>query len=239
MWRRSKAGLRPAFERRALILRDATGARVAPLAKVTVDLGTAVDGAEVVIIPLPAPAQTAMALALAPYLTDGQVIFAAPGTLGSYVMARTVREAGCDANLVFAESGTLPYLARKQGEIRVAITARATRLPSGVFPARETSRAFALLRAVFSAIEPREDALDAALTNAGPIIHPPLIVLNAGPIEHFGRWDIHNEGTQASGDTGFGKTGSGCPRRRAGGPPGGARVSAAAFPAARSLLGIG
>src|SRR5690606_15403718 len=34
--------------------------------------------------------------------------------------------------------------------------------------------------------------------NAGPIIHPPLIIMNAGPIEHFERWDIHKEGTQAA-----------------------------------------
>ena len=34
--------------------------------------------------------------------------------------------------------------------------------------------------------------------NAGPIIHPPLIVMNAGPIEHFEHWDIHNEGTTPS-----------------------------------------
>jgi opine dehydrogenase len=34
--------------------------------------------------------------------------------------------------------------------------------------------------------------------NAGPIIHPPLIVMNAAPLQHFERWDIHNEGTQAS-----------------------------------------
>ena len=32
--------------------------------------------------------------------------------------------------------------------------------------------------------------------NAGPIIHPPLITMNAGPIEHFEKWDIHKEGTQ-------------------------------------------
>jgi opine dehydrogenase len=32
--------------------------------------------------------------------------------------------------------------------------------------------------------------------NAGPIIHPPLIIMNAGPLEHFERWDIHKEGTQ-------------------------------------------
>jgi opine dehydrogenase len=32
--------------------------------------------------------------------------------------------------------------------------------------------------------------------NAGPIIHPPLITMNAAPLEHFERWDIHKEGTQ-------------------------------------------
>jgi opine dehydrogenase len=32
--------------------------------------------------------------------------------------------------------------------------------------------------------------------NAGPIIHPPLIIMNAGPLQHFERWDIHKEGTQ-------------------------------------------
>jgi opine dehydrogenase len=34
--------------------------------------------------------------------------------------------------------------------------------------------------------------------NAGPIIHPPLILMNAAPLEHFERWDIHDEGTQPS-----------------------------------------
>ncbi len=47
-------------------------------------------------------------------------------------------------------------------------------------------------------MEPVEDALSGALMNAGPIIHPPLILMNAGPLEHFPAWDIHNEGTQPS-----------------------------------------
>lgn len=34
--------------------------------------------------------------------------------------------------------------------------------------------------------------------NAGPVIHPPLVVMNAAPLQHFERWDIHNEGTQAA-----------------------------------------
>jgi opine dehydrogenase len=47
-------------------------------------------------------------------------------------------------------------------------------------------------------IEDCGDALSGALMNAGPIIHPPLITMNAGPLEHFETWDIHKEGTQPS-----------------------------------------
>ena len=32
--------------------------------------------------------------------------------------------------------------------------------------------------------------------NAGPIIHPPLILMNAGPLEASDNYDIHSEGTQ-------------------------------------------
>jgi opine dehydrogenase len=58
--------------------------------------------------------------------------------------------------------------------------------------------ALAVVRKAFPAVEPVEDALSAALMNAGPVIHPPLILMNAGPLEHFERWDIHKEGTQPS-----------------------------------------
>ena len=106
---------------------------------------------------------------------------------------------GNRANASFAETGTLPWLTRKHGPFEVAITIRAKRLPVGVFPLRNAEHALAVIsRAFEGVIEPCGDALSGALMNAGPIIHPPLIVMNAGPIEHFERWDIHKEGTQAA-----------------------------------------
>src|SRR6202035_1122776 len=99
----------------------------------------------------------------------------------------------------FAETGTLPWLTRKHGLFEVAITIRAKRLPVGVFPLHTADRALEVIgRAFPGVIEPCGDALSGALMNAGPVIHPPLIIMNAGPIEHFERWDIHKEGTQAS-----------------------------------------
>ena len=181
-WRRNAAALRS-----QLTLKDAEGER---LVKVTTcgDIGDAVRGAELVFMPDPAFTQEDNAKRLAPHLAEGQVVFLAPGTFGSYIMSRRNRA-------VFAETGTLPWLTRKHGPEAVAITTRATRLPTGVFPAKRSKEALERIGQVFP-VEPVEDALSGALMNAGPIIHPPLIFMNAGPLEHFERWDIHQEGTQ-------------------------------------------
>ncbi|HEX7054931.1 MAG TPA: NAD/NADP octopine/nopaline dehydrogenase family protein [Burkholderiales bacterium] len=192
-WRRNAGALAA-----RLALKDAQGERTVPVAKPCADIGEALRGAELVFMPDPAFTQPDNAQRLAPHLADGQVIFLAPGTFGSYVIAKAVREAGSRADFAIAETGTLPWLTRRRGPHTAAITARATRLPTGVLPARKRAAALDTIRQVFPAIEPVEDALSAALLNAGPIIHPPLILMNAGPLEHFERWDIHNEGTQPS-----------------------------------------
>ncbi len=197
-WRRDGAALAALRAAGAIVLKDAVGERRVAIACVTDDIGEAVRGAELLFMPDPAFTQLDNARRLAPHLADGQVVFLAPGSFGSYVMTQAIRAAGNRAQFAFAETGTLPWLTRKHGPQTAAITARATRLPTGVFPVQRHDMAFDLIRGVFPAVEPVADALSAALMNAGPIIHPPLILMNAGPLEHFERWDIHNEGTQAS-----------------------------------------
>ena len=71
-------------------------------------------------MPSPAIAQADIARAMAPHLQSGQVVFLPPGTFGSVVMARQVRELGSRAEVAWAETGTLPYLARKLGAARGA-----------------------------------------------------------------------------------------------------------------------
>ena len=194
LWRRDPAVA--AATPNPLTLKDHAGARPVEIALVTSDLAAAIDGAPLIVIPTPATAQGSIAAALAPHLAEGQVVFQPPGTFGSYVFARAMREAGNAARVAFAETGTLPWLTRKHGEDAIAITTRASRLPTGVFPLTEKDRALAVIREAFPSVEDCGDALSGALMNAGPIIHPPLILMNAGPIQHFDHWDIHNEGTQ-------------------------------------------
>jgi opine dehydrogenase len=193
-WRRDAEALRKS---KTLTLKDADGERIVNVASNSPDIGDAVSGAELVFMPDPAFTQPDNARRLAPHLAEGQVVFLAPGTFGSYAMTRIIRDAGNHADFAFAETGTLPWLTRKHGPTSAAITARATRLPTGVYPAKNREPVLSLLKKVFP-VEPVEDALSGALMNAGPIIHPPLILMNAGPLEHFARWDIHKEGTQPS-----------------------------------------
>jgi opine dehydrogenase len=180
-------------------VKDHNGRHEVALALVTTDIAAAVDGSELILCPAPAFAQPDIARLLAPHLRDGQVVFLPPATFGSMIFALAMRDAGNTAKVSFAETGTLPWLTRKHGPFEVAITIRAKRLPVGVFPLARAAHALDVIGAAFpGVIEPCGDALSGALMNAGPIIHPPLIVMNAGPIEHFERWDIHKEGTQAS-----------------------------------------
>src|SRR6202035_5036880 len=200
LWRRDKAPVGTNCAAGEIIEgKDFAGRHEAKPALVTNDIGEAVRGAELILAPVPATAQADIARALAPHLMDGQVVFLPPGTFGSVLFAQAAREAGNRPEMTFAETGTLPWLARKHGPFEVAITVRAKRLPTGVFPSSASDHALAVIGKAFpSVIEPCGDALSGALMNAGPIIHPPLIVMNAGPIEHFERWDIHKEGTQAA-----------------------------------------
>lgn len=197
-WRRGAEAFAPVMENRSIRVRDHAGERDVAIAHPTLSLEEAISNAEAIVIPLPAQTHEDLAAAAAPYWKDGQVVFLPPGTLGSILFAKAARDAGNMADVSFAETGTLPYLVRKHGAAEIVISCYATRLPTGVFPAKNADHAFAVLEQVYPSIERIEDVLSGGLMNAGPIIHPPLIMMNAGPLEHFPAWDIHNEGTQPS-----------------------------------------
>src|SRR5439155_24190588 len=90
LWSRSADALGPLVERATITL-DAEGRHgTAQLERATTDLGEAVEGAEVLIVPLPATSHEELAKRLAPCLNDRQIILLTPGTLGSYAMARGI-----------------------------------------------------------------------------------------------------------------------------------------------------
>jgi opine dehydrogenase len=197
LWRRSGPELAP-VQRAGTITLVAEGRHgEARLDRATTDLDEALDGADVVMVPLPATAHEDLATHLAGRLSGREVVVLTPGTLGTFVLARRLARAGATLPLAFAETGTLPYLTRKTGPTTAAAPVRAAHLPVGVFPASRSKVALERIRELYPATRACVDALDAALNNAGAVIHPPLVLVNAGAIDG-GHFDIHAAGTTAS-----------------------------------------
>jgi opine dehydrogenase len=193
LWRRAASDLEAVRDGVTLEAEGRSGH--ARLARVTADIGEAVDGAELVVSALPATAHDDLAKRLAPLLTETQTLLLTPGTFGTFAMARDMARLGGRMPFAFAETGTLPYLARKTGPAHVKAPVRAANLPTGVFPGERTGEVLARLAPLFP-VRRCVDALDAALTNAGPTIHPALVLLNLGAIDG-GRFDVHAQGTTA------------------------------------------
>jgi opine dehydrogenase len=200
LWRRGAADVAEHHKLNdTIVVRDEHGTREIKIGRITDDIAAAMAGAELIVSPVPAHAHEEMAPVIAPYFEPGQVLFLPPGTLGTVIYAKACKAAGTFDGVAFAETGTLPWLVRKHGFAEIVVSTRAVRLPTGVMPVADGDRARAVIdRAFPGVIEDCGDVISAALMNAGPIIHPPLIIMNAGPLEHFEAWDIHNEGTQAS-----------------------------------------
>ena len=195
-WRRNEAAFTEFLKTKTLTLLDEQGEREVNIAHAGCDLELAVKDAQLIVIPLPATSHVELATQLAPCLQDGQVVYLPPGSFGSYIFAKALKDSGNTANVSFAEAGTLPYLTRKRNPTCIAINAYATRLPTGVLPYKNANYAIKILKQAYPVVEDAEDGLSGALMNHGPIIHSPLIMMNAAPMQHFDTWDIHNEGTQ-------------------------------------------
>lgn len=163
----------------------------AELASISDDHTAVARRADVILVPLPGTAQEAMAERLEGVLRQGTLVALLPGNLGSVVVRRRLPGA------VIAETATLPYGCRQRGEAAVAVALVAHHNPVGILPRSETDPALALLREFYPAVEPTEGVLSAALLNSNGALHAPLVLLNAGPIERLGAYDIHREGTTA------------------------------------------
>ena len=114
LWRRDRAAVEAhKAAGGTIIVKDFRERHEAKPALLTNDITAAVSGADLILCPAPATAQWDIARALAPHLKDGQVVFLPPGTFGSYIFAKATRDASNRANVAFAETGTLPWLALK------------------------------------------------------------------------------------------------------------------------------
>jgi len=148
MWTAFPHEVERLFETKTITLQDLGRIGEAKIDLVTEDLAEAVKGADVIFSPSPAFSQEDIAKRLGPHVEDKQVIQLCPGSMGSYVIGKILKENGWWRDIAIAEPGTLPYLTRKLSPTDVLMSGHAVKLPLGVFPAKKTETAIDILRRV-------------------------------------------------------------------------------------------
>lgn len=163
--------------------------------RVTTDIAAALQGAQIVFVVTPAFGHKTMAELCAPHVEAGQIFVLTPGSGGSLEFARVLRARGVGEDVLLCESCTLPYGARLAGPGHVLIHTEAVILPTGVFPANRTGEVIPRLQAVYAAVTPVANVLEAAINNPNPIVHPAATLLSVTRIEYSdGEFYLYREG---------------------------------------------
>lgn len=159
-------------------------AQFAPLEMVTSDLGMALEGANLIMAVVPASAHADIAAQCAPLLEDGQVIVLNPGrTGGALEFRRVLREHECRASVVVAEAQTFVLSSRSTGPAEARLFRSKITVPLAALPSTDTPKALELARMAYPQFIPARNVLETSLDNMGAVMHPSLMILNAGRIE--------------------------------------------------------
>jgi opine dehydrogenase len=172
----------------------ATGAveGFAPLDHLTGSVEEAARGADIVAVTVPTPALPFYAPALAEFTTADQLVWLDPGHSGGalYLAAAGLRRRR------LCQVSTASHGARMSGPaaVRVFGLPRAT---LGAFPGTAVEDCLAQIDALFPGrFSPAETVLEVDLLNMNAVMHPPLMVGNAGWIESTGGdFRIYREGS--------------------------------------------
>ena len=100
LWRRDAAALQAVVDARSIALKDSAGQRDVRIALATPDIGAALSGAALVLIPSPAIAQADIARAMAPSASSGFTWLASSMTSRSNSAAPGGRNCATESGLI-------------------------------------------------------------------------------------------------------------------------------------------
>jgi opine dehydrogenase len=153
-----------------------TGNGFARLNMLTTDLQQAIKGVDIIIVGGSAYAHEPFSRALANDFEDGQFILFT-SNFGALRFRNWMKEAGVNTRVTPVESVSLLYATR-------------------ALPAGRTTEFLALINPVFPEFVAAENVWTTSVNNVNPIVHPPMVLFNAGRIEATGGkgWNLYADG---------------------------------------------
>ncbi len=167
----------------------------AELNMITTDLPAAINGVDVIIIGGSAWAHEPFSKALLNHFEDDQfMVFTS--NFGAMRFKKWLDEAGVETDVVPVETMSLLYATRAVEPGVVKCIGVKDDLPVAALPASRTAEFLDLVRPVFPQFSAAEHVLIGGLNNLNPIVHPPMVLFNAGRIEATGGkgWNLYADG---------------------------------------------
>ncbi len=186
------------FETRMIEMSGVAGSGKAQLACVTSDIGEAVEGVEVIFIPLPGFAVSPYAKILAPHLKESQLVVLMPGTLSALEFRQTLNTCGHRGEVVIAETGGLPFATRLVAPGKVRTFHIRSVCGFAAFPGNRGAEAHERLKGLYP-LQLKRTVVETGLGHLTPLLHPAGCLLNAGRIERsHGEFYMYEEGMSQS-----------------------------------------
>jgi opine dehydrogenase len=167
----------------------------ARLNMMTTDLKEAIKGVDIIIVGGSAYAHEPFSKALAHDFEDGQFILFT-SNFGALRFREWMRETGVSTRVTPVESVSLLYATRAPEPGVVNCIGLKTNLPVAALPAGRTKEFLKLIKPVFPQFVAAENVWTTSVNNVNPIVHPPMVLFNAGRIEATGGkgWNLYADG---------------------------------------------
>ena len=165
----------------------------------TTDIAKAVKGVDIIIIGGSAFAHEPISKALIDKFEDGQfVLFTS--NFSALRFHQWMIEAGAKTHVTPVESASLLYATRAVAPGVVSCLGVKSHLPVAALPARRTKEFIAKISPVFPQFEAADNVLFTSINNMNPIVHPPMVLFNAGRIESMEghAWNLYADGATES-----------------------------------------
>ena len=171
----------------------------ARLNMVTTDLKKAIKGVDIIIIGGSAFAHEPFSKALMNDFEDGQFIFFT-SNFGALRFNKWKKEAGVTTDVTPVESMSLLYATRALEPGLVSCIGVKDRLHVAALPGRRTKAFLNKVQEIFPQFVTADNVWFTSVNNLNPIIHPPMVLFNAGRIESTGGkgWNLYADGATES-----------------------------------------
>jgi len=166
---------------------------------ITTDLALAIKGVDIIIIGGSAFAHEAFSKALMNDFEDGQFIMFT-SNFGALRFHKWKKEAGVTTKVTPLELVSLPYATRAIEPGVVEVFGVKENLPVAALPASRTQEFLDKTKQVFPSFRAADNVWLTSVNNLNPVVHPPMVLFNAGRIESTGGegWGIYTDGATES-----------------------------------------